>query len=309
MKIHSSLEKTNKPLTLTMGSFDGVHQGHQFVIEQLKMKAEEISGQTGVIIFEPHPRIILGKVQNPFLIQSLEEKKAALENAGVHHLYIIPFDKEVANFTASQFLDSILTKIKPKVFLMGYDHLFGKNREGDFHLTQKLCALHNIECQQLKASCNENPVSSTKIRASLSGGDVKKAALLMGRPYSIAGIITKGKQLGQTIGFPTANIEIRDHFKILPKIGSYAVWVEINAKKFKGMLNIGSNPTVGGAQQTIEVNIFDFNQDIYGENIYVYFMDKIRNEVKFPTIEVLKAQLHEDKKIALNLLANSCFIF
>ncbi|MFC0183603.1 bifunctional riboflavin kinase/FAD synthetase [Pseudarcicella hirudinis] len=290
---------------VTSGTFDGVHLGHQKILKRLKEVADQNGGESVVITFYPHPRsVIASEAQTVKLLSTLEEKIALLEQNGVNHLLIIPFTREFSELTSEEFIQKILIdSIGTKKLVIGYDHRFGRNREGGFEYLEKNAGKYGFKIEEISRQDIENVgVSSSKIRKALSEGDVRTAEHFLGRKYAISGLVVKGKQLGRTIGFPTANVQVREISKLIPADGVYAVKVIYNEQSFGGMLNIGNRPTVDGTFQTIEVNIFDFNQDIYGENLTIEFVQKVRNEQKFNGLEALKEQINKDKELIKEIL-------
>lgn len=283
---------------VTSGTFDGVHLGHQKIINRLNEVAKLTDGESVVITFYPHPRSVISPDnQIVRLLSTLDEKIELLEKSGVNHLLIIPFTREFSELSSEEFIQKILIQtIGTKTLVIGYDHRFGKNREGGFDYLKLNKEKYGFEIEEISRQDIENvAVSSSKIRKALQEGDVPSADHFLGRNYSLSGVIVKGKQLGRTIGFPTANIQVREIAKLIPSDGVYAVKVYYNEKVFGGMLNIGNRPTVDGTFQTVEVNIFDFDQEIYGENLTVEFLQKLRNEQKFNGLDELKAQIAKDK--------------
>lgn len=283
---------------VTSGTFDGVHLGHQKILNRLNQLADLTNGQSVVITFYPHPRSVISPDnQIVRILSTLNEKIELLENSGVNHLLIIPFTREFSELSSEEFIQKILIQtIGAKTLVIGYDHRFGKNREGSFDFLKANKEKYGFDIEEISRQDIENVgVSSSKIRKALQEGDVPTADHFLGRNYSVSGLIVKGKQLGRTIGFPTANIQVREIAKLIPSDGVYAVKVYYNNEVFGGMLNIGNRPTVDGTYQTIEVNIFDFDQEIYGENLKVEFLQKIRDEQKFNGLDALKAQIAKDK--------------
>jgi riboflavin kinase / FMN adenylyltransferase len=283
---------------VTSGTFDGVHLGHQKILKRLNEVAELNNGQSVVITFYPHPRSVISTDNQAVkILSTLDEKIELLENSGVSHLLIVPFTREFSELSSEEFIQKILIEtIGTKTLVIGYDHRFGKNREGGFDYLKLNKEKYGFEIEEISRQDIENVgVSSSKIRKALQEGDVPSADHFLGRNYSLSGVVVKGKQLGRTIGFPTANIQVREVAKLIPSDGVYAVKVYYKADEFGGMLNIGNRPTVDGTYQTVEVNIFDFDQEIYGENLKVEFLQKIRNEQKFNGLDELKAQIAKDK--------------
>ena len=309
MKVYYGIQEFQKlkNAVVTSGTFDGVHLGHRKILNRLNEVAHQNNGESVVITFYPHPRSVISPDnQNVKLLSTLDEKIELLENSGVQHLLIIPFTREFSELSSEEFIQKILVQtIGTKTLVIGYDHRFGRNREGGFDYLKANKARYGFEIEEISRQDIENMgVSSSKIRKALQEGDVPSADHFLGRNYSLSGVIVKGKQLGRTIGFPTANIQVREIAKLIPSDGVYAVKVYYKENAFGGMLNIGNRPTVDGTFQTVEVNIFDFDQEIYGENLAVEFLQKIRNEQKFNGLDELKAQIAKDKitcKAILNL--------
>ena len=307
MKVHYGVENIEiKCPVVTIGSFDGVHLGHACVIQHLKEKASSIDGESAIISFEPHPREVLyPREQKIGILTTLEEKITILEKYGVDHLIILKFTLEFAQQSYNDFVKKILIdKLKIKGLVVGYDHRFGKDRAGNFENLQELANEYGffLEKEVVFEEDNVN-VSSTKIRNALTVGDITTVNRFLGYSYSVTGEVVYGHHLGHKIGFPTANIQVSDERKLLPAIGVYAVKVIIEQAIFNGMLNIGIRPTVSNdGQVSCEVYIFDFNRDLYGKNITINFIDRIRGERKFNDIEELRAQLQKDKEKILKLL-------
>jgi riboflavin kinase/FMN adenylyltransferase len=307
MQVHFDLNSLPaiKNAIVSQGTFDGVHLAHKKIIERLKQIASIKDGETVLITFEPHPRMVLFPDDHGLqLLSTLNEKIHLLEKAGIDHLIILPFTKEFSRQTSEQFIRTILVnKIKTNTLVIGYDHRFGKNREGSFEHLKESSSLYGFEVEEIpEQDIDEIAVSSTKIRNALLNNDIQTAQKYLGNSYSLEGKVVKGKQLGRTIGYPTANIEVENSFKLIPQDGVYAVWVWYNKARFGGMLNIGNNPTVEGKGRSIEVNIFDFEKEIYTEMLKIEFVSKLRNEEKFNGLDALKAQLHLDKQNALAIL-------
>ena len=307
MKIYNCI-KDFKPVintVATVGTFDGVHLGHQAIFNMMKEKAAEIEGETVVITFYPHPRIVLGlDSKNLKFINTQEKKINRLQESGIDHLIIVPFNKEFANISSEEFInDLILEKVNPKTIVIGYDHHFGKDREGSFEMLSEIGKRKEIEVINVEAQyVNDVTVSSTKIRKLLKVGKIVAVNNFLGYEYSITGTVVKGQSIGRNIGFPTANIEVADEYKLIAAVGVYACHVEYMGKTYKGMSNIGYRPTIDHGDLTIEVNIFNFDKQIYDEEITIIFVDRMRDEQKFENIEALKAQLVRDKDAALKIL-------
>ena len=310
MKIHHSLDNFDaRSPVVTIGTFDGLHKGHQVILKRLKNLATKINGETVVFTFYPHPRVVTSPNEDSLrLLTTKDEKTELFRKYGIDHLIIYPFDKAFASLTYTEFVEDILVKkIGTKCLVVGYDHKFGKNREGGFEYLKKCAEKYNLSIEKMDAlSTGEGEnISSTKIRAALQEGDIKTANHYFGHEFTLHGTVVKGKQLGRKMGFPTANIESSDKHKIIPGYGVYAVKVEFDGKTFNGMLNIGTRPTFNknADNRSIEVNIFNFSGDIYGKKLTLCFVDKIRDEKKFPGIESLVEQLKKDRESALKILS------
>lgn len=289
---------SQKPLALTLGMFDGVHLGHKSIIDELIKVGSENDLETAILTFWPHPRFVFNPDEDLKLLNTLEEKKSLIEKYGINNLFLKEFDEEFRNLTGEEFVRQILIeKLNVKYLIIGYDHSFGKNKSGNFELLQKLSKELGFEVEQMEAiNIHENNISSTKIRNALLKGKIQEANEMLGYPYSVSGIVAHGKKLGRTIGYPTANIET-ESIKLLLKKGAYIVETIVKDQQYKGMLSIGTNPTVNGEKLTVEVYILDFNEDIYGEKITVNFRDFLHEEIKFEGLEKLIERLDEDKKL------------
>ncbi len=290
---------------VTIGTFDGVHLGHRAVFDKMKTDAKTIGGKTVVLTFYPHPRLILNKdIKNLKFINTQAKKIERLKAAGIDYLIIIPFTKEFAELSSEQFLKQyIVDIIKPVKMVIGYDHHFGKNRRGSFDLLLNLGYEYNFAVEKVSPLIIDGiTISSTKIRNLLKEGKVSEANDLLGYEYSITGKVVRGNGIGRTIGYPTANISIKDEYKLIAANGVYACRVETEGKIFSGMGNIGTRPTIDHGELTIEVNIFDFDKKIYDEEITIFFVTRLRNERKFSNLETLKGQLASDKKHTIELL-------
>ena len=307
MNIYHGIDDFNKLdlAVVTSGTFDGVHIGHKKILNRLKEISKIHGGETVVITYWPHPRLVLYPDQADIkLLNTFEEKADLLKREGINHLVRIPFTKKFSQLSSEEFIKHILVdKIGTKKLVIGYDHRFGKNREGSFDHLSRNSSTYGFDVEEIpRQDVDHVTVSSTKIRSSLLEGNVTTSTELLGRDYSLSGRVVKGEKIGRIIGFPTANIEIDFKHKLIPANGAYAVFIKHNGKAYKGMLNIGFRPTVGGKVKTIEVNIFDFEKDIYGESISVFFKQKIRDEIKFEDIETLRNQLTKDKSGAESIL-------
>ena len=295
---------------VSIGTFDGVHLGHKQIIRQLKETAEKIGGETVIITFHPHPRKIISSVPGDIkLLNTLPEKILLLEAASIDHLVVVPFNHAFANQTAQQYINDFLWKyFKPHTIIIGYDHRFGKGREGDYHLMDQYGASLGFEVKEITEQLmNEIIVSSTRIREALLNSDIETANKFLGYDYFFEGVVIEGNKLGRTIGYPTANLQIESDEKLIPGNGVYAAAVEIKnqqseIRNFSGMMNIGVRPTVDGKKRMIEVNIFDFDEDIYTQILRVHVKHYIRGEVKFNGLDELKTQLLKDKVSAKELL-------
>ncbi|MCL1680266.1 riboflavin biosynthesis protein RibF [Elizabethkingia miricola] len=288
-------------LTMSLGMFDGVHKGHQEIIKKLKKHSETHQLESALLTFWPHPRKVLQPEVEIKLLNTLEEKLQLLERFGIQKTFLQEFNDDFRNLSGEDFVKHILLdKLHMKHIVIGYDHHFGKNKSGNFELLEKMASENNFVVEETKAVLvNGLAVSSTKIRNALSEGDIITANEFLGYHYPVSGTVVAGKKIGRTIGYPTANIDV-DPIKLLPKNGAYIVDVELNGQMHKGMLSIGTNPTVNGTKKTTEVYILDFDQDIYGENITVYFRDYLHDEIKFESLEKLIERLDEDKQLTID---------
>ncbi|NUM30762.1 MAG: bifunctional riboflavin kinase/FAD synthetase [Bacteroidetes bacterium] len=307
MQVIKGLDKTLQIQNsiVTQGTFDGVHTGHLKILKSIVELASAKNCKSVLLTFNPHPRQILQKDDNSIkLLTTFEEKTELLKNTGLDFLVVIPFDKQFSELSAEDFIKKILVeKIGVDTIVVGYDHRFGKNREGKFDDLKEFAQKYNFHVKEIAAFDIEmSHVSSTKIRNSLLHGDIETANKFLGRKYFLSGVVYEGNKLGKTIGFPTANIKVENIDKLIPANGVYAVEIEIENELFGGMMNIGNRPSIKGAKWSIEVNIFDFDKDIYGKKITVYFLSKMRDEKKFDNLEDLKIQLENDKRKALQLL-------
>ncbi len=313
MKVYTNIYdfKDVKNPVVTTGTFDGVHLGHQKIIARLKEVAGEEHGETVLLTFYPHPRMVLFPEDNELkLLSTQQEKIELLEMYGVDHLIIYPFTKEFSRLTSVEFVRNILVnQIKTNRLIIGYNHHFGRNREGSFEHLKEFGPLYGFDVEEIPARDIEHiEISSTKIRKALQTGDIKTASAFLGHSYSLSGKVREGLKLGRKIGYPTANIVVAEKYKLIPSDGVYAVKIKYNAELYNGMLSIGNNPTVVGKGRSIEVNIFDFDSTIYDEELTIYFVDRLRNEVKFNNLEKLKEQLAMDKENSLRINANSLVI-
>jgi riboflavin kinase/FMN adenylyltransferase len=289
---------------LTTGTFDGVHLGHLRIIKRLQELAVSSGGESVVLTFHPHPRMVLYPDDDSLrLLSTLEEKISLLELAGVQHLIIHPFSREFSRLTSLEFVRNIIVnQIGTRKLVIGYNHHFGRNREGSFEHLKEYGPLYGFDVEEIPAKDVDHvEVSSTKIRKALQEGDILTANAFLGHSYSLEGKVVKGRQLGRELGFPTANIHLADPYKLVPADGIYAVGVHAAGKEWIGMMSIGMNPTVDGKVRTLEVNILNFEKDIYGETIRVSFVKRLRDEVKFSGLEELKEQLYRDQAATLQV--------
>jgi riboflavin kinase/FMN adenylyltransferase len=306
MKVYQGLEqfKPVKNAVVTQGTFDGVHSGHRQILKKLKELARQIDGETVLLTFFPHPRTVLYPGEEEVKqLTTLDEKIALLSEMKIGHLVVLPFTHEFSQMTSLQFIKDVLVdSIGTKQLVIGYDHRFGKNREGTFEHLKEFAGLYGFEVQEIpEKDIDDVAISSTRIRNALNEGDVATANKYLESYYSLSGKVERGKQLGRQLGFPTANIKVADESKLVPADGVYAVNVTVDEMPYKGMMNIGFRPTVDGLNHALEVHIFDFENDIYDKTVKISFIHRIRDEMKFGGIEDLKNQLQIDKFEALKL--------
>lgn len=306
MKVYHSLEEFTKldNAIVTTGTFDGVHIGHQAILSKLVEFAKKEGGESVLITFFPHPRMVLQKDLSIKLLNTVSEKIELLSKTGVDHLLVFPFTKEFSRMSSVDFVRDILVNtIGTKKLVIGYDHQFGRNREGSFKHLQEFGPVYGFKVEEISVlDIDDISVSSTKIRTALiDDGNVKTANKYLGDFYHLSGVVVSGKRLGTKIGYPTANIRIDEDYKLIPKDGVYAVNIEVDRCKYLGMLNIGNRPTVDGQGRTIEVNIFDFDKEIYNHEIKLCFIERLRGEQKFENIDSLKNQLSIDKKNTIRI--------
>jgi riboflavin kinase/FMN adenylyltransferase len=309
MKIYHSVNEFT-PLenaVVTIGTFDGVHIGHRKIIARLKELADESGGETVLLTFFPHPRMILHPEDESLkLINTINEKAALLEDLGIDHLIITPFTRDFSNQPPEDYIRDILVeKIGTKKIVIGYDHRFGKDREGHFGDLMKAAPIYGFEVVEIpEQDINEVAISSTLIREALLNGAIELANKFLGYPFFVTGKVGRGDQIGRTIGYPTANIMIEERYKLIPDDGIFSAKVIINGLTYKGMAYIGSRPTINGISRNIEVNIFDFNREIYGETVVMQFYNFVRTDIKFASLDELKAQLVKDTDDVLALLVD-----
>ncbi|TXK78459.1 bifunctional riboflavin kinase/FAD synthetase [Mesonia sp. K4-1] len=284
------------PSVVTIGTFDGVHIGHQKIIDRLIDVAKKNHLESAILTFFPHPRMVLQKEVGIKLINTIEERKKIIKSKGVDHLVVYPFTKEFSRLTAREYVEQILVKkLNAKKIIIGYDHRFGRNRNANIQDLKELGKTFGFTVEEIsKQDVEDVAVSSTKIRKAIEEGDIEKANTFLGNLFSLYGKIIKGKSLGKTLGFPTANLEIKEDYKIIPKNGVYIVKAYLNNKWVFGMMNIGTNPTVGGDIQTIETYFLDFSQDLYGQELNIQMLKRIRDERKFGDVDQLIEAMNKD---------------
>lgn len=300
MRIYEGIKnfKRLNHAVVTSGTFDGVHIGHQKILNRVIEVARSNGGESVLITFWPHPRMVLNNDKGFLkLINTMEEKQELLREIGIDHLILIPFTPEFANTSSTEFIKNILVNaIGTRKLIIGYNHRFGKNREGNFENLVRDSHYYGFEVEEIPRHEIDNiGISSTIIRKSLADGDIVNAEKFLGHPFLINGLVIHGDKLGKTIGFPTANLQIEEAYKLIPGDGVYAVTVNIDGVEYMGMLNIGIRPTVDGQNKKIEVHILDFNEEIYGKKISITFVRKVRNEQKFNSLDELKQQLEKDR--------------
>ncbi len=306
MKVFSSISKfhSTKKTIVTIGTFDGVHIGHRKIIEKLIQETKSSDCESLILTFFPHPRMVLNENSPIKLLNTINEKCILLKKMGLNNLVIHPFDKEFSNYSAEEFIKTVLVDaFNIQKIIIGYDHRFGKNRAANIDDLIWFGEKYGFEVDQISAQeVDSVSVSSTKIRDAISEGNMSVANEFLGYDYLLSGKIIKGKQLGRSIGFPTANIEIEENYKLIPKNGVYVVKSLLKEKTVFGIMNIGINPTVNGENLSIEVHFLDFNDDLYNTEIAVSVIDRIRDEKKFTSIDLLKAQIQEDENYAISYI-------
>ncbi len=310
MKVYHDIKDFRKipNAIVTIGTFDGVHLGHQAVFKQMVDKARQIGGETVVITFFPHPRIVISPNDNRLrLITSQEDKIEHLRRSNIDNLIIINFTKEFSHTSSEDFIkDYVVRYIQPAILVIGYDHHFGINRSGDFDTLSKLGMEFHFAVEKINEQDIEDiTISSTKIRSALQQGDIKLANKLLGYSYSTSGIVTHGDSIGRTLGFPTANISIKPEYQLIEKTGVYATIAKVDGKDYPSMTYIGRRPTISnGLPTSTETYIMDFDGDLYGKEIRVTFVDRVRDEMTFDNLERLKSQIQEDKANIIRILSN-----
>lgn len=296
---------TQQPTVLTIGTFDGVHLGHQKIIERVVATAHQEGLLATIFTFFPHPRMVVQHDKGLKLIHTLEEKKQLLQRLGVDLLVVQPFNEAFAQLTAEEFVSTILVQhLNVKKVIIGYDHRFGRNRTANINDMRLFGEKYGFAVEEISVQeVDEVSVSSTKIREALNKGDVTTAEHYLGTPYSLTGTVVHGLKLGRTLGYPTANIQVTEDYKLIPKDGVYAVYSYIGARKVYGMMSIGKNPTIEGKGASIEVYFFDFNGDLYDRELTIYFLKYLREERKFSSVALLKKQLQDDETTARKAIA------
>ncbi len=307
MILHNSTDNLPafKNAVVTIGTFDGVHGGHQQIIKTLKDAAAAVGGESVIITFNPHPRKVVSSVVTGIrLITTLQERIDLIDKAGINHLVVVPFTEYFANQTAEEYIsDFLVQKFKPHTIIIGYDHRFGKERSGNYKLLEEKAAVYNYRLMEIPEHLLDAvKVSSTNIRNAIIHSNIDEANKLLGYHFFFEGEVVHGDKIGRTIGYPTANLKITDNEKIVLGDGIYAVHTDVDGKHYKGMMSIGFRPTVNGKKRVTEVNLFDFTNEIYGHIIRVHVVKYLRSEVKFNGLEALKEQLHQDKLDSLKWL-------
>lgn len=296
-----------KNAVLTVGTFDGVHKGHRVIINEVVDHARQVNGESVLVTFDPHPRKLLFPHQPLGIITPLEEKETLLHTAGISHIMVVPFTREFANLSAREYIEQFLVGLfHPHSIVIGYDHHFGHDRLGNIHMLKQYAPVYNYELIEIPEQLiDEAAVSSTRIRKAINDGRVADAAQMLGRNYSLKGTVVHGNKLGRTIGYPTANILPADNEQIIPANGIYAIQVIHDDATYGAMMSIGFNPTVTDKKELrIEANIFDFDKDIYDQSLEVVFIERLREEQKFDSLDALVQQLHQDKINTLQILRN-----
>ena len=297
-----------KNAVLTIGTFDGVHRGHKAILQQVVNHARQVHGESVLLTFEPHPRKLLFPDQPLGIITPLRQKLKLITDLGIEHIVVVPFTREFASLSAQEYIERFLVGIfNPKSIVIGYDHRFGHDRKGDLKLLEKCEQQGGYELMEIPAQLiDDAAVSSTKIRHAVTEGRMEDASQMLGRNYSFTGTVMHGHKLGRTIGYPTANLKPEDPEQIIPAIGIYAIQALYNGTMYNGMMSIGYNPTVTDTKDIkLEANLFDLGEDLYGEELEISFIKRIRDEQKFDSIEALKQQLHKDKEDVLKIISSN----
>ena len=309
MQVHRDIENLPafRNAVITIGTFDGVHMGHRQVIDKLKMEAKAVNGETVIITFHPHPRkVVSSTILGIRLINTLDEKIELLEQLGIDHVVVVPFTDAFANQHAEEYVKNFLIdKFHPHTIIIGYDHHFGRDRLGDYRLLEKLSGKYNYQLKEIPKHILENiSISSTNIREAILHSDIATADKLLGYEFFFSGVVVHGDKLGRTLGYPTANLKVTDEEKITPGNGIYAVYAQPEnfTERLKAMMSIGFRPTVDGKKRVIEVNIFNFDKEIYGQSLKVFVKKYLREEIKFDGLEALVKQIDQDKIDSLRVL-------
>lgn len=328
MQVHTDIDNLPrfKNAVVTIGTFDGVHMGHRQILDRLVSEAKKIDGESVIITFHPHPRkVVSSQILGIRLINTLEEKTELLRILGIDHLVVVPFTDVFANLTADDYIkDFLVEKFRPHTIIIGYDHRFGRDRLGDYRLLEKDAVIYNYQLKEIPKHILENiAISSTNIREAILHSDITTANKLLGYPFFFSGEVVHGDKLGRQLGYPTANLKVLNEEKLVPGNGIYAVYAEVVnsqlamgnqgkqgdenslspiAYSLKGMMSIGFRPTVDGKKRVIEVNLFDFDKEIYGQQLKVYVKKYLREEIKFDGLEALVNQIHKDKEESLKVL-------
>ncbi len=308
MKVYNSIDEFPgiPNAVVTIGTFDGVHAGHQQIIRRLVSLAKKTKGETVLLTFFPHPRMVLQPEDNDLkMITTMKEKEELLRKFGIDHLIIQPFDKEFSRISATEFVrDVLIKKIGTKTLVIGYDHHFGRNREGTYKDLEEMSVIYNFNLEELHEQIiNHIAVSSTKIRNALMSGDIGTANSLLDHDFTLEGTVIRGENVGTGLGFPTANLKIPEAYKLIPADGIYAVLINVEGEIFKGMLYIGNRPVFNGKIKSVEVNIFDFNSKIYDKNLKIIFKERIRGDQKFENPDQLIEKMKEDQRNATKILS------
>lgn len=300
----ASAYKNDRQSIVTIGTFDGVHIGHKAILKRLVETAKKENLDSVVLTFFPHPRMVLQQKSDIKLINTISERTQLLENTGLEHLVIHPFTHAFSRLTALEYVrDILVNSLKAKKIIIGYDHRFGRNRNADIDDLKEFGKTYNFEVEEISAKeLDDVAISSTKIRKALNEGDIDTANSYLGYHFMISGEVIKGKAIGRTIQYPTANLKLKESYKLVPKNGVYVVQSLIEGKRIFGITSIGTNPTVGGKEKTIETHFLNFNEDLYGKEITIEFLKFIRDEETFDTVEILRQEIIKDEKFAKQYL-------